>query len=209
MTSVAHRWEISGEYFENCNCNVVCPCEVSPQGPMQARPDQGFCNVYLVFHIDRGRYGEVDLAGLNAMLAIHAPGPMVEGNWAVAAYLDARASAEQQEALGAIFSGAAGGPAAALGPLVGSNLGARIVPIEYRSEGKKRSARIGGILESVVQAVPGLPDPEAEVVKHNAHPLFSEVVQAYGVVSRYTDHGMQWDNTGKCADYAPFRWAGP
>ena len=209
MTQVAQRWEISGEYFENCNCDVVCPCEVGPQGPLQARPDQGFCNVYLVFHINDGRYGGVDLAGLNAVLALHAPGPMAEGNWSVAAYLDARASAEQQEALGAIFSGAAGGLPAALGPLIGTNLGARVVPIEYHNEGKKRTARIGGILDAVIQAVPGGADPDREVVKQNAHPLFPELTQAYGVVSRYTDHGMQWDNTCKCADYAPFRWAGP
>jgi len=209
VTQVAQRWEISGEYFENCSCDVVCPCEISPQGPMQARPDQGFCNLYLVFHVDQGRYGNVELAGLNAVLAVHAPGPMAEGNWAVAAYIDARASAEQQEALGAIFSGSAGGPPAGLTGLIGTNLGARVVPIEYRNEGKRRSARIGGILDAVIQAVPGSADPEREVIKQNGHPFFPEVVQAYGVVSRYTDHGMSWDNTGKNGDYALFRWAGP
>ena len=94
---------------------------------MQARPDEGFYIVYLVFHINDGRYGRVNLAGLNAVLAVHATGPMAEGNWSVAAYLNARASAEQQEALGAIFSGAAGGLPAALGPLTGTNLGARVV----------------------------------------------------------------------------------
>ena len=20
------KWQLSGDYFENCNCNVVCPC---------------------------------------------------------------------------------------------------------------------------------------------------------------------------------------
>lgn len=209
MSQAAPRWEISGEYFENCSCDVVCPCEVSSQGPMQARPDQGYCNVYLVFHVNHGRYGGVDLAGLNAALAIHTPGPMVEGNWTVAAYIDARASAEQQQALGAVFSGSAGGPPAALGPLVGTNLGAKVVPIEYRSAGKRRSARIGDVLDAAVEAVPGGFEPDREVVKRNAHPLFPEVVQAYGVMSRYTDHGLQWDHTGKNADYATFRWTGP
>jgi len=208
MVQTAARWEIAGEYFENCSCDVVCPCEISPQGPMQARPDQGFRNVYLVFHIAEGRYGGVDLAGLNVALAIHTPGPMAQGNWTVAAYLDARASAEQQQALGAIFSGAAGGLPAAVAPLIGASLGAKAVPIDYRSEGKRRSARIGGILEAVVQAVPGA-DPEQAVVKQNAHPWFPEPVQASGVTSRYTDHGLEWDNTGKNADYASFRWTGP
>lgn len=208
MVQTAARWEIAGEYFENCSCDVVCPCEISPQGLMQARPDQGFCNVYLVFHITEGRYGGVDLAGLNAALAIHTPGPMAQGHWTVAAYLDARASAEQQQALGAIFSGAAGGPPAAVAPLIGTSLGAKAVSIDYRSEGKRRSARIGGILEAVVQAVPGA-DPEQAVVKQNAHPWFPALVQASGLTSRYTDHGLEWDNTGKNADYASFRWTGP
>ncbi|MDR7608197.1 MAG: DUF1326 domain-containing protein [Armatimonadota bacterium] len=96
-----------------------------------------------------------------------------------------------------------------LGPLVGTNLGAKVVPIEYRGAGKRRSARVGDVLDAAVEAVPGGFDPDREVVKRNAHPLFPEVVQAYGVVSRYTDHGLQWDHTGKNADYATFRWTGP
>jgi hypothetical protein len=185
------------------------PARSAPRGRFRPGRTRASATFTWYFTITEGRYGGVDLAGLNAVLAVHAPGPMAEGNWSVAAYLDARASAEQQQALGAIFSGATGGPPAALGPLIGTNLGARVVPIEYHNEGKKRTARIGGILEAVIQAVPGGADPDREVVKQNAHPFFPELTQAYGVVSRYTDHGMQWDNTGKCADYAPFRWAGP
>ena len=71
------------------------------------------------------------------------------------------------------------------------------------------SARILQILYAVVQSVPGSVDPEQEVIKRNAHPLFPELVQAYGVTSRYTDHEFRWDNTGKCADYTSFRWSGP
>lgn len=76
---------------------MVCPCEVSPLGPMQARPDPRHCNVCLVFHVREGSSRGTRLAGLNAVVAIHSPGPMAQGNWTVAAYLDARASAAQQE----------------------------------------------------------------------------------------------------------------
>jgi hypothetical protein len=44
---------------------------------------------------------------------------MAEGNWSVAAYIDERADDKQTEALGAIFTGAAGGPMAAFAPLIG------------------------------------------------------------------------------------------
>ena len=138
------QWQLSGDYFENCNCSVVCPCLVSKAAPLTARPTEGVCDVPLIFHIESGRYGSVALDGLNVALAIHTPGPMAEGNWSVAAYIDQRADDKQAEALGSIFTGAAGGPMAAFAPLIGKNLGVKKVPISYRIDGKKRSAEIPG-----------------------------------------------------------------
>jgi hypothetical protein len=203
-------WSIDAEYFENCNCDVVCPCEISALGFLQARPDQGHCDVFLMFHINAGKFGEVQLDDLNVMLAARAPGPMIEGNWTAAIYLDERASGEQQQALGAIFGGAAGGPMAGLAPLIGTNLGAKLVPIEYRNEGRRRSARISNILDVTIEAVPSYKE-DAVVIKQNANPLFegADWVQASGVSSSYRDYDFEWDNTGKCADYASFRWTGP
>jgi hypothetical protein len=203
-------WSIRGEYFETCSCDVVCPCEISPGGFLTAMPDNGYCNVVLVFHLNEGKYGDVDLADLNVIMAARTTGPMIEGNWTAAVYLDERASAQQQESLGAIFGGAAGGPPSALAPLIGQNLGAKLVPIEYRSEGRKRSARISGILDANIQAVPAA-SPDAVVIKLNANPLFpgEDWVQAYGTESTFKDHGFDWNNSGKCADYAQFRWSGP
>ena len=70
------KWQLSGDYFENCNCDVVCPCLVSPGAPLTARPSQGVCDVALVFHIDKGSYGQVSLDGLNVAVVGHTPGPM-------------------------------------------------------------------------------------------------------------------------------------
>ncbi|MBV9281730.1 MAG: DUF1326 domain-containing protein [Chloroflexi bacterium] len=206
----AQQWFVNGEYFENCNCDVVCPCEISPGGFLTARPDNGYCNVLLVFHVTEGKYGDLDLSGLNVILAAHAPGVMAEGKWSVAVYLDDQGSPDQQQALGAIFGGRAGGPLGALAPLIGQVVGVKSLPIEYRNEGKQRSARIDGVLEAHIQAVPAAV-PDAVVIKLNANPLFpgQDWVQAYGTQTAYADFDFQWDNTGKCADYAEFRWAGP
>ena len=206
-TQTTTRWQLRGEYFENCNCDVVCPCEISPKGGLQARPTQGVCDVFFAFPTDEGGFGDVMLDGLNVVLAVHTPGPMAEGGWTAAPYLDARASPEQQEALGAIFGGAAGGPPGALVPLIGDLRAPKVVPIEYASEGKRRRVRIPDILDAEVEAVPGGGNPDEPVVKRNAHPLFPELIQAYGVRARYTDHGMPWDNAGKNGDYAPFAWS--
>ncbi|MBI2859346.1 MAG: DUF1326 domain-containing protein [Chloroflexi bacterium] len=208
MTTQKTNWEISGEYFENCNCDVLCPCLVSPLGMLQARPTKGFCDVYFVFHINEGRYGDTNLAGLNVALAAHVPDAAIKGNWACAAYLDSKASPKQQEALGAIFTGAAGGPMSALAPLIGQMLGAKVVPITFQSEGKKRSATIPNILEAAVQAVPTLA-PDAVITVDSGYPIVPKgLVAAYGVSSKYNDYNFHWDNTGKNSFYGAFKWSG-
>jgi len=140
------KWQLSGDYFESCNCSVVCPCLVSTAAPLTSKPTQGVCDVALIFHIDNGNYGSVRLDGLNVAMIAHTPGPMANGNWTAAAYIDERADDKQTEALGAIFTGAAGGPMAAFAPLISNNLGVKKAPIKYQIDGKKRSAEIPNVL---------------------------------------------------------------
>src|SRR6266852_6238918 len=136
MTTTQTRWQITGDYFENCNCNVVCPCTISPNQPLTSRPTEGACEVAFAFHITSGNYGNVTLDGLNVAMIARSPGPMAEGNWSVALYVDERANEQQRQALEAIFSGSSGGPLGALAPLISTVLGAKNVPITYHIEGK-------------------------------------------------------------------------
>ena len=93
---------------------------VSCQRPPLSRHDQPKVSATsrLIFHIESGSYDGIALDGLNVALAIQTPGPMADGNWSVAAYIDERADDKQTEALGAIFTGAAGGPMAVFAPLI-------------------------------------------------------------------------------------------
>src|SRR5262249_25155623 len=198
------QWLFSGDYFENCNCSVVCPCLISKSPPLTSRPTEGVCDVALIFHIDAGKYGETPLDGLNVALAVHARGPMAEGNWSVAAYIDQRADEKQTEALGAIFTGAAGGPMSPLAPLIGHNLGAQKVQITNRTEGKKRSAEIPKILHMSVDPLPTA-HPSGEIWANTGHPVSPDRL-ALGVGASgntFSDHGMRWDNSGKNGHYAP------
>ena len=74
---MAENWNISGTYFEACNCEAVCQCFfLSP-------PDPEECTVLIACHIDRGRMGDVNLNELNVALGgaltwSHGPGA-VEG----------------------------------------------------------------------------------------------------------------------------------
>src|SRR5258708_26637010 len=163
---MAANWHLSGDYFENCNCNVVCPCLVSPSAPLTARPSEGVCDVALVFHIDKGSYDNVSLDGLNVAVVGHTPGAMGEGNWTLAAYIDERADDQQTAALGAIFSGAEGGPMSAFAPLVGKHLGVKKTAIKYAITGKSRSAEIPGIMHMAVEPLPTM---------HNSGELWATV----------------------------------
>jgi hypothetical protein len=72
------QWQISGDYFENCSCTVVCPCLVSTAAPLTSRPTEGVCNVPLIFHIDSGRYGDGAAGGPMANFA-----PLISKNLGV------------------------------------------------------------------------------------------------------------------------------
>jgi hypothetical protein len=206
---MATRWQLTGDYFENCNCDVVCPCLVSPAAPLTASPTQGRCDVALMIHIDQGRYGDVPLDGLNAVVVAHTPGAMADGNWTVAAYVDERANDAQTQALDAILGGAAGGPMAAFAPLIGQSLGAKKVRIDYRIDGKRRSAEIPGIMHMAVRPLPTA--SEAGEMWINAGHPFSPDHLALAVGedgSSYADHGMRFENGGRNGHYAPISWSG-
>ncbi|HEX6533603.1 MAG TPA: DUF1326 domain-containing protein [Gemmatimonadaceae bacterium] len=206
--STEPHWRITGEYFENCNCDVVCPCLISPGAPLTARPTAGVCEVAFGFHIDRGTFDGASLDGLNAAMIARTPGPMAEGHWSVALYVDERGDERQRAAMQAIFSGAAGGPVGALAPLVSTVLGVRPAAITYRVDGKRRSVEIPAVMRLAVRPVASVV-PGQDIWASNAHPFAPErVAMAVGDEgSTWQDYGMRWDNSGKNGHYAPIDWS--
>src|SRR5512147_1672262 len=134
---MANDWRLKGSYFETCNCEAACPCNFL--GP----PTDGHCTVLVGWHIDQGEFDGMGLNGLNVGLVAHSPGHMLKTKWKVALYLDDRATDGQRDALIRIFSGKAGGLMEHVAGFIGEVAGVRSVPIEYRSEGRTRSIRIG------------------------------------------------------------------
>ena len=105
------KWNLRGQYFENCNCTILCPC-VLPVTPVA--PTEGYCDVGLAFHIEEGDYNGVSLGDVNFVVVAHTPGVMADGNWTTAFYVDERASEEQRHALGPDSLRGDGRPHAAL-----------------------------------------------------------------------------------------------
>lgn len=208
---MAERWRIAGEYLENCNCEVLCPCLLGPrnaQGGAEARPTEGHCDVPVVFQVRSGTYGSVDLSGTHAALAVYTPGPMGHGGWTSGLYLDAAATPAQRDGLEAIFGGAAGGPMARVGALVTTRLPTRVVPIEFGMQGRRRWARIPDVLDVEIEGIPGR-DPDSESWIDNVrHFVSRRLAAARASRSTFRDHGMAWNNTGRNGHYSSFEWNG-
>jgi hypothetical protein len=196
------RWQLQGDYFENCSCDVVCPCLLSQA---QAPPSHGECNGALAFRVESGHLADVRLDGLNAVVLFSAPGPMAQGNWTIGLYVDDRASQPQADALARILSGAEGGPTALIAALAGKSLGMKRVPIAYRSEGRKRSLEIPGVMEMAIEGIQGA-NGDAAWFDNVVHPVTSRLAAARGTKTHIHDHGFSWDIGGQNAHYAPFTW---
>lgn len=143
------EWAVEGDYMEACNCEATCPCiMVSP-------PTEGFCLVVNGWHVETGRHGDTPLGGLNVGMIARAPGHMNEGHWRAAFYLDERADALQREALLAIFSGAAGGPMAALGALIEDVMAVQPAPIRFERADRGARFEIAGIAAADITLITG------------------------------------------------------
>ncbi|HLY86427.1 MAG TPA: DUF1326 domain-containing protein [Gaiellaceae bacterium] len=108
--AVATRWHVRGTYFESCNCDPICPCR-RVDGAAGGRSTHGVCAGVLSWLIEEGSAGETDLAGVAVALAIRYDDDEPGSPWTWVLYLDERGSAEQREALEAIFTGRLGGDA--------------------------------------------------------------------------------------------------
>jgi hypothetical protein len=200
------QWKISGDYFEACNCDSVCPC---PTSGLAARPTKGSCDAGLVFHVERGAHGPTTLDGLNFAVLLHTPGPMIAGNWTVGVIVDERATPAQREALVAIGSGQGGGPMGALGPLVGNFAGVEAKAIRIERDGMRRSVSIPGVLDLAVEGIPGASRAEPIYLDNVGHPAASRLALAKASRSHMHAFGINWDDTsGKNnGHFAPFSWS--
>lgn len=204
--TTAETWNLKGDYFENCNCEILCPCIVRG-GP--AVPTEGHCDVAFAFHIQEGDYQGVALDDLNFVVVAYTPGIMGDGDWTLANYVDERADQFQRAALSRILSGEIGGPSERWMGLTSNYLGTKYCPITYAINGHERSVKIPGIIDFNVKGLVVGRRAEAMRLENTGHPVSSSLALAEGTGSAYTDHGMTWDNTGKNGHYAAFQWSWP
>jgi hypothetical protein len=95
-------------------------------------PDDDVCNVSLAWHIEEGRYGDVDLGGLNVGTLISTEA----------------ADDDQRESVEDIYLGRAGGIRAAVADTHVRSADAVTAPIEFSRDGSDFSVRIGDAVET-------------------------------------------------------------
>jgi hypothetical protein len=198
-------WQIEGTYFENCNCDQVCPCSTSG---LTAPADNDRCTVVLTFHIDSGNFDDVDLSGLSVCMVADAPKMMTDGNWKAAMLTDDSASQDQADALNAIFGGQAGGPLGDLAPLIGEMVGGGPASITYNDDGFKHSVTIGDMVDIAVEDFVSPMDPTGKGVRVSGVGFPADTLAAGTATKARVDaFGLTWDTTGKNSFSAPFAWS--
>ena len=204
-TTYSSSWKLQGDYFEGCNCDVICPCI------FKGDPDEGYCNLTAAWHIQNGNYDKINVDDLNIAALFHTPGNMATGPiWKAALYIDERATKEQSDSLIKIFSGQAGGFFHIFATnFIGEVLGVKSVPIEFGIDGKRRSLHIRDSMELEIEGVIGGDENQESRIVNQAFSAVpgSDLVVARTTKYRYDDHGMKWDNSGKNGFYCKFRYS--
>ncbi|TWF80176.1 hypothetical protein FHX44_116114 [Pseudonocardia hierapolitana] len=198
-------WSIRGRYFENCSCDMPCPCTIS----LDAGADKERCNAVLVFHVDTGEVDGVDVSDRTVVAVVDSPQVMADGNWKLGLVVDERTSDDQLQKLGAVFGGELGGPMEALGPLVGEMLGVERMRIEVSEGNGNHRLTAGDAVEvDVDDVVPfGVENGQPVRLVDVFHPAGNELTVAKGR-SRVGVLGLEWNQEATSGFSAPFSWSG-
>ena len=200
-------WHVSGQYFETCSCDFVCPCIL---GQMAVRPSRGSCTFAMAMLVERGTFGSITLDGITFIIVGYTPEAMGKGNWSVGLVIDERASAEQIGAITAIASGSAGGPMAPLSGLIGKFLGADTAPVRFEGEGITFSVKAGTLVDMAAEGAMGIDSSVTDpmFIGNTGHPMSSRLALARASRSHVQALGLKWDDDSGTNNghFAPFSW---
>jgi len=199
---MAEKWKIEGDWINSCNCDSGCPCL------FYADPTKGSCEAVDAFHITRGKYGDVSLDGLSAVVASKSPGNFWKGNWTAALYLDEKANPKQRLALETLFLGKAGGSLGVIASMISTLKGTKYVSIKF--DAKKLSVSIPKVVDVTLKPTEGGDKGKPIQILNNPFaPDMDPMNMGIGVKAVFTDYGMSFNNVGQDGNWAPFTMRGP
>ena len=123
--------------------------------------------------------------------------------------VDESADQKQQEALGAIVGGQAGGPMANIAPLIGKFLGIETAPIEFAGKDGEWSLKVGNKIDQAVVGAKGL-GGEQLYLDNTGHPANNRFGIGRADHSRIHAFGIDYEETNgrNNGQFAPFDWSG-
>ena len=206
MTSTENGWEISGSYFEACNCDAICPCR-SIGGQPGGRSSYGVCQFALSWHILHGHAARTSLDDRAVVMAgWYDDDDEPDSKWSVSLYVDDRSDDEQFTVLTDIFLGRVGGGTFQnFAQAIGTVHTVRRATITLSHEPRRWHFRAQNYVTvsatqpvqapaSVACGIPGLDRPGQEVI--------SDQLQV-------RDGALDWDLRERCGFATDFRYAGP
>lgn len=198
-------WNLEGTYFESCSCEVPCPCTTS----LDLGADLDYCRALLAFNIASGDVNGVDVGGVGVAMIVDSPKVMSDGGWKVGLFIDEGASDEQVEALTQVYSGALGGPPAALGPLLGEFLGVERAPVEFSENGRTHSVKIGDGVDIEVEDIVSFGNESGTPAQltNIFHPAGSTLTIARAKRANVSAMGIEYTGRGGFSN-SEFAWAG-
>lgn len=135
-------YRVKAKSVEACSCRHGCNCQFG------GTPNEGKCEFVIGYEVKDGRFGDVDLDGVRAVVAAKYPNAIHEGHGDVVLFIDDRASEAQTNALATILSGQVGGmPWEALAGTIEHFEGPVRAPIELDIDGQNARIRIPGVVE--------------------------------------------------------------
>lgn len=195
-------WTVEAKYYEACNCELGCPCNMS------GFPSHGACEGNIVWAVTSGDRDGVDLTGAKVAMAVKWPGAIHEGNGVAAVWVDA--SDEQKQALFPILMAEDPGlPFEILAATLSEIKGPYEEAIEINDNGTDSSVKVGSNFEMQLQTftnpVSGEPH-EAHMVLPSGF-IFTDAKICTTSTNRVSVDGHEFDHSGKNGYYSHVSWS--
>jgi len=198
-------YRVRAQSVEACNCALGCNCYFG------GTPNEGICEFIIGYDIQEGRFGDVDLRGVRAVVAAKYPNAIHEGHGNVVLFVDQKASPEQVTALVTILSGQAGGmPWEAIAATIEKFEGPILRPIEIETNGQHGRVRVPGAVELETKPIRNPLAGGEEIEVHMVYPkggiLWNDCNIVTTATMRSTHDSLRLEWPGKFAVVAEVTW---
>ena len=203
-TETRTPYRIKGYWLETCNCDAGCNCNFG------GFPDHGSCQGLIGIALQEGNYGNVDMAGVRAVVAAKWPKAIHDGDGKAVFFVDDSASSEQAESLANIFSGKDGGlPWEIFATTLTSVEGPVIKSIEMHLDGRNSSFRIEGILEATMSPLKNPvtgEENEVHIIFPKGGLIWNDGDSATTSTMRIDYGDIKFDHPGQNGIFAQIEW---